>query len=337
LALNNTVEKYGFAKTMSMVTEFYANYTNLTAMINEKSGYMRGRTAYMDNDIYLAMEQSRNIKKSDKLRKLQETYYVMISFMDKQACYPTWMLAYREAQAKGLSEDESVSEADKAVRETQGTGRLSDLCALQRKQGLWRCMTMFYTFFNRLFNTLWQRFDATFNTKQMTYLEFARSVAWLMVIPAYLGTFIAKGFELPEDEEWLTSPLLFGAGTMPIIRDVTYSGVKYATGKSYSMDYRFIPIEEPIKAMSKLVFEPFAQFGRWREGKEIKTDKLLWAGYDAAAYAYGLPVQQVHITVNGFLGFINNADSSIADKFIRLALYKPKEKETEVKNVSYRR
>lgn len=67
----------------------------------------------------------------------------------------TWVAKYNEGLGKGLSEGEASAIADSAVRERHGAGGIPDLPAIMRGGEGAKLITLFYGFFNTMYN--WQR------------------------------------------------------------------------------------------------------------------------------------------------------------------------------------
>jgi hypothetical protein len=67
----------------------------------------------------------------------------------------TWVSQYKAALAEGMSDGDAVALADSAVRTRHGSGGIPDLPAVMRSNEGWKAITMFYGYFNTMYN--WQR------------------------------------------------------------------------------------------------------------------------------------------------------------------------------------
>ena len=67
----------------------------------------------------------------------------------------TWVSQYKAALAEGMADGDAVALADSAVRTRHGSGGIPDLPAVMRSNEGWKAITMFYGYFNTMYN--WQR------------------------------------------------------------------------------------------------------------------------------------------------------------------------------------
>ena len=84
--------------------------------------------------------------------KFQRMAYLPITFMQMMVDAPTWLGAYQKALSEGASEAMAIAQADRAVINTQGSGRKSDLSAYERGGAWAKLFTVFYNYFNTVLN-----------------------------------------------------------------------------------------------------------------------------------------------------------------------------------------
>lgn len=120
--------------------------TNANAWVCAKSSMMRDRTRTQFrevNEIYSKLNGA-----SSTLDKIQQAAYVPVTAMQMIVDIPTWIGGYKKALAEGHSEEQAVALADRAVMNSQGSGRVGDLSAVERGGAWSKLFTVFYTFFN---------------------------------------------------------------------------------------------------------------------------------------------------------------------------------------------
>ena len=91
---------------------------------------------------------------SDLKDKFMRAAYMPLTVMQMAVDLPTWLGAYQKAVYEGKSEALAVAEADRAVMNSQGSGRLQDLSKLERSGAWTKLFTVFYTFFNTALNLM---------------------------------------------------------------------------------------------------------------------------------------------------------------------------------------
>lgn len=123
---------------------------NANAWVCAKSTMMqdRARTQFREiNEIYSKINGG-----STLMDKLQSAAYVPVTAMQMIVDIPTWIGGYQKALAEGCSEEEAVARADRAVMNSQGSGRVGDLSGVERGGPWTKLFSVFYTFFNTALN-----------------------------------------------------------------------------------------------------------------------------------------------------------------------------------------
>lgn len=113
---------------------------------------------------------------------------------------------YTDEEMLQEAERRSVMDADKAIRDTFGSGRTMDQSSLQRnKNAFLRLATTFYSFFNTQFNAILANYrHARFGTNPSfigRWAPFAKSVMYRLVIMTLIGISIKFALGLDGDDD----------------------------------------------------------------------------------------------------------------------------------------
>lgn len=161
---------------------------------------------------------------------------------------------YTDTEMLQEAEHRSVMDADKAIRDTFGSGRTMDLSSLQRNKGAFlKLATTFYSFFNTQFNAILANYRHARFGAEPTFIKrwapFAKSAIYRLIIMTLIGSAMkfALGLDGSDDKDkyrtvvnlqtgdsdWVEIPwderffkvyaqnvLSSAAGGFPFIRDV---------------------------------------------------------------------------------------------------------------------
>lgn len=189
--------------------------------------------------------------------KMMRVAYMPLTIMQMAVDIPTWLGAYQKALAEGNSEKLAVSIADRAVMNSQGSGRMQDLSQIERGNAWAKLFTVFYTFFNTALNL------AVVSGKTEKGMKRAGTLLLLLVMQPVIEGFLksAIGSALgDDDEDWLekaikasaTNAASFNLGLLVGVRELGYltgdwgyqgpSGLRKITdfGKAYNAMVRSI-------------------------------------------------------------------------------------------------
>lgn len=286
-----SVDEIGVKAAWQGLTDFYGSQHKMKARYNfvmDRSEMMRNRQKTFDRDI---KDTIRRIEKEGKLDGVRQSFFYMTGLFDMGVAMPTWLGAYRQAMdglveniAKG-DENSAIEYADRTVRVTQSAGSIKDLAQIQRGSNTFRLFTMFYSYFNVLFNLLKKRgqqyVKGDINTPQL-----AASAIFLWIAPAILGEMAAS--RLPgEDEEWIPWAAKH-VGMYPFMSVVGVRDVVNGLGPyGYTASPAFDAFEQTVKAV-KIPFKAAA-------GEEITRSDVKSAVL-ATSYWGQLPGRQGWIT-----------------------------------------
>jgi hypothetical protein len=252
--------------------------------VGEKSGEMRHRRNALDRDIRDGIRKLQG--KHDVKHWVQAKAFAGVGLFDAIVAVPTWMGAYEQAKAEGLSEGDAVDAADRAVRLSQGSGGAKDLAAVQRSNEMMKLFTMFYSYFSVLYNRL-RNMGRLKRMGEIGYLDVAYKSLVMVMVPAVLGDLLAgRGPGDDDDPAWWTlrKMLIYPFLTIPFLRDIMNS---FDSGRPYTLT----PMSRLFEMVAKLPKEIEAV----HENKRDFSD-LVFQNFDAPGYAFGLPTGQVRTT-----------------------------------------
>jgi hypothetical protein len=202
--------------------------------------------------------------KHSMLTEAQAWAFWHIGMIDRyMVALPTWLGAHQRGIREGMTDDEASAYADKAVRQSQGSGAEKDLAAFQSPNNdAMRFLTMFYTPFNVLFNEQWK---GVRGLKKGQIAPIAGVTFWWMMAMTLADALMSGDAPDWDDEEdvlgWFGRNVFFSlfAG-IPILRDAaTYVERKsigeYAEFNSNPITRIWDAIEKTYKAGDKLVTE----------------------------------------------------------------------------------
>jgi len=288
---------------------FLRHPLQMTEEVRALSGEMRNRPANLDRDIRGQLRQMTG--QNSLLTQAQRFAFHGIAIADTMVTVPTWMAAYRKALDDGKSEDVARLEGDAAVRLTQGAGGPKDLAAVQRNNELMKALTMFYSYFNVLYNRMR---DMGRDVQSITDMpRFLARALFTIAIPAFAADIIVgRG---PDDEDdypqWLARKIaLYPLMSIPLLRDV-------ASSLDSGFDYKFTPLASGLEKLAKL--------GKATAKAVTDEDEMEWGGFAVKAaetigYLAGVPGTAQVSATGKYLWRVNEGEEE-ADNFAELLFY----------------
>lgn len=249
--------------------------------VMEVSGEMRHRIDNIDRDLSHAMKQLSG--KRGAWKKFQRSTLMHIAYIQFYSVdMPAWLAAQDKALKEGKSESEAIKSADSLIRKTQTAGGTKDLSQIQRQRGLMNAFTMFYSFFNLLYNVQARAIGDTNFKKPTDVAKFAARAAVVLILPTALEAMM-RG-EAPDDEEsyikWLAiKSTLYSATSIAFVRDLT--------GIAEGFGYSNTPLDSIPKEMAKAIKEIAKAYDEGEMTKETAVK-----AFSAAGFASGFPVLQ---------------------------------------------
>ncbi|MBD1412791.1 hypothetical protein NUJ30_08775 [Burkholderia contaminans] len=324
-AASNSVGEIGARWMLSGIHAFDtpAKWAATRDFVFERSGEMRNRMNEVDRDVRDAlreMEQHSNRNPAQKAYDGARRFaYYGISMLDMGSAMPTWVGAYNKSLHEGMSEQDAVYAADKAVRNAHGGGGSKDLAAIQRGPEFQKLFTMFYSFWNHFYNRqrdIGRRAVQAYGTaREGDYGQAARDFAmvaarsWFyFVIPQLIHAALkpAPGQQQHEDQSWPAwAAEEIGLGLLsgiPVFRDI-------ASAAMSGRDYEATPAAQMVNSMLKSGKDIAAATGL--SDHEV-SDKWVKHAMQNAGYVFGLPTGQVSGSVQ-FLWDVMHGDQNPQD------------------------
>lgn len=287
--------------------------------IVQESGVMRHRMANVDRDMRAAQQSLDGKKDSMSKSFAQASMAVIAAAQYYTVDVPAWVAAYNTAINRDSADHAgAVKYADRVVRMSQASGAKLDLAEIQRKPGLWKSLTMFYTFFSALY-AITKYLGKDLVSKPTPGVILRTAVRLFIVYTLQeVGTAFVKG-KLPdwepeeEDDDDLMSFALRQTGAalfagVPLARDI-YNGLISDFGYSAS------PVASFGESISKLGTE-LAKIHQKVKDEEIdgyfdeeaSKKNLIQSTIMSLGILRGLPAVQLNRTVDGYYAMVDEEE-----------------------------
>lgn len=284
------IPRVGIAPVMTAVGKFISDPAGLHRAITKKSEAMRLRGLTQNREI----AQVRNRLESGK-HWFKDHSYVMMTIMQNIVDSITWQAAYECYTREGNSEDKAIAMADQVVIDTQSSGNVSDLSAIERSQGA-RLFTVFYSWMNAALNMgVVEAMGENDRAKAAARLLFMGAV--MPVLEALFREALqAHDSDDDDDEDW----------TKQWLRKPLGDVVEYHLGL-------FLGLREVSSTAKSLIAgEPLFGYNgpagtrmiaNTANAMQAATDPLSWRGLkvlvDIAGSLTGAPSTQINRTIKG--------------------------------------
>lgn len=324
------VHYVGPVRYVKAVLDFYAAPIKYDEFVTGKSTFMKERAEQLDRDVRaLVKENMGKGLKGGILNKLKDVSvgkaFTFMAFTDRMGTEPLWMSEYErefsECVDKGYSaevcERRAVDAGDKAVRQAYGSGRDVDLASIQKggkgKSEAIKGMTMYYSYFNALYNFGYKDVYETVR-KRRAGASWAKAlkpvmdgVLYMVLLQAVIETAIREMLSGGGDDDKPFVQKLFATiigtvtGTVPFLRDVGNMLSRYAEGETV-MGTRGTALDQLGRAgynTLKDVMDPLFK------DKEFVTSKFLRDLSETITPVFGLPktLTDIPSTVAEFLEY----------------------------------
>lgn len=330
-ALSNSVGELG-AKWMGRgLKEFLGTPQQMRRawdMVTEKSTEMRHRMDHYDRDVRANFREL--VGEGSATESVHRFGGYGVAFLDMFSAVPTWIGAYRRALDGGAVEADAIYAADKMVRKAHGSQSLVDLPEIQRGSEAQKLFTMFYGFFNHIYNRQrdtvqkasgavgkLRRGDIAGARRDFAMVA-ARSVFYL-VVPAIAEALWTHGPPSDDSEEgygaWAGKAILaeIPAG-IPILRDIAKAAIE-------GRDYETSPVGRAVQTVIGSSKDLAAAVGL--RDNEV-SDRWLRHMLESVGYLTGWIPGQFAATAQ-YLWDVNDGEADpqdLADWFKGLALGK---------------
>lgn len=275
---------------LSGVTQYAQSPGKAVTMVFEKSGEMRNRLENTDRELRHSMKKLQG--KRGAWKQMQRFSLIGIGGIQLYAVdMPLWIGGYNKSISEGMSDKEAVNRADSLVRMAQTAGGIKDLAAIQREPGVTKMLTMFYSYFNLLYNLEKQVVGRVKSVKDVPQL--AARAALLILVPAIVDELMRQ--HGPDDDEqdveglakWTAlMTLVYAGSSVPLLRD--FVGMAGGFGFSLSpVDGLGEGIGRSVKAAAKAI----------DDGEPMSASGVK-AAVSALGFAVGLPATQVNRVID---------------------------------------
>ena len=217
------------------IATFISNPREAIRMVYEMSEFMRnrGRTQFRElNELKGLVRDQTGV-----LRSMSVHAYFLMTQTQRMVDVPTWLAAYEKAKMEHTEEDARAI-ADQAVIDSQGSGMLKDLSAIERGPETQKLFTVFYSFMNTVYN------QAVVSGYTKSRSQFAADMLMLFVVPVVLGRLLKEVLTPSNDDDpeyWKNlarrlrdDQISYLLGTMVMVRELTEAAQVVAGGKSFA-------------------------------------------------------------------------------------------------------
>jgi hypothetical protein len=204
----------------------------------EQSGELEALVTQFDRDIKMINDIYAKQGIRSRFDKFNAMAFAHIGWLQAAVNVATWYGAKEQAIAEGMTEQAAIDRADAVVRQTQSAGAVKDLSPIQRGSEINRNVSMFYSWFNVLYNRME---DIQKQTKGVRDLpKAAKRVAILIMMTALVEETASRAYEAivdnvdDDDEEagFILTVLMKSADTalaaIPLVR--AFVSVEAAAG-----------------------------------------------------------------------------------------------------------
>lgn len=198
---------------------FESNRSANKALAMEKSQEIRHLVYNMDRDFREQLERATTKSGFTSFQaKAVEWGFAPMMRMSQEFRMSTFVDQYRKALARGLSDFDAITVADSFVRERHGAASVVDLPAIMQGSETMKSLTMFYGYFNSMYN--WQR-QLPGNARRGEWNKFAVNGLGSVVVGAAFGAALFN--QAKEGDGWFKTVAkalaLQPLSTVPIVRD----------------------------------------------------------------------------------------------------------------------
>ena len=237
--------------------------------IREKSPFMKLRAQTFNRELY---EINKRIKGKAKITEIVDAgLFMMMQKMQMVADIPTWIGTYQKVLEETQDEALAIAQADRAVKESQGSGQTVDLSAVQRDHPF---LTQFYSYFNTTLNLAAESTSQTDFKNPKAVAGWVSDMALLMIVPAIIPSLLISLFRGEGDDDDAADWALKLAGWQVSYLAGLFVGVREFSGIIQGFDYSGPPVGRILNDIGRM-------------GKQIGQGEVDEAAVIAAANVLG--------------------------------------------------
>lgn len=218
------MDEVGVGPWVSSVFSILSNPHDTIAMINDKSVFMRNRASLVNRE---SAEYLNTVTMESGTRymwhQFQQLGFAPQTFIDGLFSYPTWLAKYQKALHATGDERQAVSQANRAVAESVGTGLDLHLgSALNSKNPE---IVKLFTVFGSYFNNYYQRMYRDTNGFTKVRPAGVKTVIFTPMLAGALSALLVMDYPNNQSKEtwweWMLREYAsFAGGTIPLLRDI---------------------------------------------------------------------------------------------------------------------
>lgn len=280
------------------VGEFYRSPKQMTGFIHDRSEFMKQRATNMDQTLVETMASLRGERSI--LAQVARSAMAVHRWADFLGTHALWLAKYRESLESGKSDEASIREADKAIRQTQTAGASKDLSAFERDPR-YKPFRLFLGPMIIMGNRIRESIQLRGVVK--TWPEAFGTLMAVWFIPAVLWE-IATGKGPDDDDDdgimddaalWaLRKVFFYPFMTVPFLRDIA-SAVERKISGQYAPS-RSVPLAEAGELVWKAGEEAYKAGAALYEGDDVDSEALVKDLLRASGPLVGLPSSQLSVT-----------------------------------------
>lgn len=341
------MERMGTYNALKATSDFYfgggankfRNIKEQYQFIISKSTFMRERAATMDRDMVMGdriqVEQN-EWEWSSKVRHgkygidtINSGAFKIIALTDEMFSLPEWLATYKGAIAKMQAENKLTAEemdreairlADKAVRETFGSGEMKDQTSFMRKGGNLAGLTTFFSYTNLVTNQFIRAGYALYDYH--TTKPLLRATFFWWILNSFFETCLREMWDDSNDPDKWKKKLLYTfasggpLGGIPILRDILPPTVNFIVkgGKGLLDATPDVPAFDSVKYFGKTLQSLY-------KGDAIETGRNFSKGLTRVT-SYTLPDTLVDGYWN-FMRMISSDNLTLTDWIYKSMFDKP--------------
>lgn len=291
------------------VKQYTADPVATVKWVQGKASFMRHRNTTMQRDINDAFDA---LQVNGKISAIKGSFFYMVQAMQLQVDVATWVGAYEKALAElGLElaandeqradiDQQAVSLASQAVRDTQGSGQMKDLARVERGNAVSTLFTNFYSYLNVTYNLNAGIYRRTKFNDPLSLGMFAADMIILNTLPVLFSVALKEMIKGScEDWECIlkklgTEQLGYLMGQMILLRDTT-AAANAALGGD---------IHQGNGPTSLRLFADIIKLGGetgqiWTEGTDAVDLKLAQSLINVGGLVAHYPAGQINATIDG--------------------------------------
>ena len=193
--ITQSIVRIGGAYVGKGLAKFVSDPIGLNAAISEMSEFMRTRSLTQMRELAELRNQVKG--QTETRRNVDAAMYALMLRAQQLVDLPTWWGAYEKGIAEGCDLDRSVTLADQAVIDAQGSGTTKDLSAIERGGPAMKLFTVFYSFMNTSLNLGFAQ-TMTRDSK----MKLAADYLLIYVVPVVLISLMKSAFTPGDSGDW---------------------------------------------------------------------------------------------------------------------------------------